>query len=112
MAGLPMMQGLTRQQASLLWYIGDYASRSNGASPSYEEMKTHLKCSSKSNIFRLLEGLETRGYIRRTKHGTRSIVLKRVNLGHISTGDLIAELDRRSALPAYVDTHEAYNAQP
>ena len=110
MAGVAMMLGLTHQQAVLLAYLRKYSAERGGVAPSYDEMMVELECSSKSNISRLLIALEDRGFIKRQPNKTRAIRLLREDLSHISTGDLIAELDRRSALPAYVDTHEGFSA--
>lgn len=105
-----MTFGLTHQQASLVAFIENYAERHGGASPSFAEMAVAMGNSSKSTVYRMVELLEQRGVIRHKKGARRSIAVCRVNLRHISTGDLIAELDRRSALPAYVDTHEGLSA--
>lgn len=67
---------LTRKQYQLLVYINDYL-KSNGVSPSFEEMKEALDLRSKSGIHRLITGLEERGFIRHLPHRARALeVLK------------------------------------
>jgi len=67
---------LTRKQYELLIFI-DQRLKSNGVSPSFDEMKEALDLKSKSGIHRLITGLEERGFIRRLPHRARAIeVLK------------------------------------
>jgi len=109
MAGVAMMLGLTHQQAKLVRYIAARI-KSDGVAPSWREMALAMGLRSTSNITRLIEALEKAGVISRGP-GRRNLRLVLPNpLEFTSTGDLIAELDRRSALPAYVDTHEGLSA--
>lgn len=63
---------LTVRQRDLLLFI-DRTYRETGVIPSFDEMKDALGCKSKSDIFRLVEGLEERGYIRRLPKRARAI---------------------------------------
>ena len=68
---------LTRKQHQLLTYIVTHLN-SNGAPPSYDEMKDALNLKSKSGIHRLITALEERGFIRRLPHKARALeVLKK-----------------------------------
>ncbi len=47
--------------------------KKNGVSPSFDEMRDQLGLKSKSGIYRLLDGLEERGYIRRLNNRARAV---------------------------------------
>ena len=67
---------LTRKQHDLLLYIHK-SLKSEGISPSFDEMKDALGLRSKSGIHRLITALEERGFIRRLPHRARALeVLK------------------------------------
>lgn len=67
---------LTRKQHQLLTYI-QRRLRTDGVSPSFEEMKDALGLRSKSGIHRLITALVERGFIRRLPHRARALeVLK------------------------------------
>jgi len=67
---------LTHKQFQLLRLIDDRV-RDSGVPPSYDEMVEAMKLRSKSGIFRMLNALEERGFIRRLPHRARAIeVLK------------------------------------
>jgi repressor LexA len=67
---------LTRKQYELLLFIDTHL-KTNGVSPSFDEMKDALCLKSKSGIHRLITGLEERGFIRRLPHRARALeVLK------------------------------------
>lgn len=63
---------LTRKQHDLLLYIHK-SLKSEGISPSFDEMKDALGLRSKSGIHRLITALEERGFIRRLPHRARAL---------------------------------------
>ena len=63
---------LTRKQYDLLMFIHKRM-RSEGVSPSFDEMKEALDLRSKSGVHRLITALEERGFIRRLAHRARAI---------------------------------------
>ena len=67
---------LTRKQHELLMYVNERL-RTDGISPSFDEMKDALGLKSKSGIHRLITALEERGFLRRLPHRARALeVLK------------------------------------
>ena len=68
---------LTRKQYELLMFI-DRHLRTQGVSPSFDEMKDALDLKSKSGIHRLITGLEERGFIRRLPHRARALEILRM----------------------------------
>ncbi|MEI6439031.1 MAG: hypothetical protein WCO83_02390 [Alphaproteobacteria bacterium] len=90
------MMGLTEVQAKAKAFLADQIAVT-GISPSYQQIADHLGLVSKSGVNRIVQGLEERGHIRRLKYRVRSIeVMSGVSLAHVSTGDLLAELQRRA----------------
>lgn len=94
-----MTTGLTTNQADLLDYL-----KSSDRTPSYAEMARALGFKSKSMIFRLIDGLEERGFIERLPNKSRAVrLIERpkpwadidAQLAGMPTGALIAELRRR-----------------
>ena len=71
---------LTPKQFELLFYIHERLGQ-GGVSPSYDEMKDALGLKSKSNIHRLILGLEERGFIRRLPHRARALEVLRLPEG-------------------------------
>jgi len=67
---------LTRKQSLLLRFIQAFMEK-NAYAPSYDEMMTATGESSKSGIYRLIKGLEQRGFIRRLPYQARAIELVR-----------------------------------
>ena len=63
---------LTRKQQELLTFI-DTRLRSDGVSPSFEEMKDALQLRSKSGVHRLINALEERAFIRRLPNRARAL---------------------------------------
>jgi repressor LexA len=63
---------LTRKQQELLTFI-DTRLRSDGVSPSFEEMKDALQLRSKSGVHRLINALEERRFIRRLPNRARAL---------------------------------------
>jgi repressor LexA len=96
---------LTRKQRDLLLFI-DAKLRSEGISPSFEEMKIALGLKSKSGIHRLINALVERGFIKRLANRARALEVVR----------LAEEVSpqRGSPAPAYVQevmaTYEANTA--
>jgi repressor LexA len=63
---------LTRKQQELLTFI-DARLRTDGVSPSFEEMKEALQLRSKSGVHRLINALEERAFIRRLPNRARAL---------------------------------------
>ena len=63
---------LTKKQKNLLVYINEKL-KSDGVSPSYDEMRKSLSLKSKSGIHRLISALEERGFIKRLAHKARAL---------------------------------------
>ena len=63
---------LTTKQKQLLLYIDDRI-KTDGVSPSFDEMKDALNLASKSGIHRLIKALEERGFIRRLPNRARAL---------------------------------------
>lgn len=92
------MIGVTKRQAELLDYIEVYQQHNGGVAPSFEEMKDALGLKSKSGVHRLITSLEERGLISRIPDRARAIRTARLpeyGLQSYSTGELVAELERR-----------------
>ena len=68
---------LTRKQQELLTFI-DIRLRSDGVSPSFEEMKDALQLRSKSGVHRLINALEERAFIRRLPNRARALEVLRM----------------------------------
>ncbi|MEO7602544.1 MAG: transcriptional repressor LexA [Sphingomicrobium sp.] len=63
---------LTAKQRELLLFI-DERLKSNGISPSFDEMREALDLKSKSGVHRLISALEERGFIRRLPNRARAL---------------------------------------
>lgn len=68
---------LTRKQQELLVFI-DERLKSDGVSPSFEEMKDALNLKSKSGVHRLISALEERQFIRRLPNRARALEVMRL----------------------------------
>lgn len=68
---------LTRKQHELLLFINERI-KSEGISPSFDEMKDALDLKSKSGIHRLITGLEERGFLKRLPHRARALEVIRL----------------------------------
>ena len=68
---------LTRKQLELLQFIYNYIQKNN-ISPSFEEMKEAVQLRSKSGIFRLINGLAERGFIKQLRHRARALEIARM----------------------------------
>ena len=67
---------LTAKQRELLLFI-DQRLKTDGISPSFDEMRDALDLKSKSGVHRLISALEERGFIRRLPNRARALeVLK------------------------------------
>lgn len=60
-----MRGGLTERATQCLEFITAYAGSRDGVVPSYREITTALGLQSVSNVHRLIDQLEDRGYVRR-----------------------------------------------
>ena len=90
-----MSVSLTRKQHDLLTFIKSYVRQNNGVAPSFEEMQRALGLSSKSGAHRLMDALEERGHVKRSRYRCRSLELVEDKLANIPTEALAAELNRR-----------------
>jgi repressor LexA len=68
---------LTRKQHELLMFINERI-KTDGVSPSFDEMKDALALKSKSGIHRLITGLEERGFLKRLPHRARALEVIRL----------------------------------
>lgn len=68
---------LTARQNDCWVFLAKYIEE-HGYAPSFEEMAEALNVASKSNIHRLLDALEERGFIRRLRHRSRAIEVLRM----------------------------------
>ncbi len=66
------MSPLTKMQRACLDAIASYRAM-NGVMPSMEDLRIALALASKSQVFRLLKGLEGRNAIRRRRKKSRAI---------------------------------------
>ncbi len=69
---------LTKRQKEILDFIAEFIDR-EGYSPSMEEIAAHFKFASLNAVFKHLEALAQRGYLRRDANRARSIELAREN---------------------------------
>lgn len=69
------MYGLTQRELECLNLIKFVIESSGGVGPSYEELRRGLESSSKSDIYRLVQSLEQKGWIRRMNYKARSITV-------------------------------------
>lgn len=90
-----MSVSLTRKQHDLLTFIKSYVAENNGVVPSFEEMQRALGLASKSGIHRLMDALEARGHIKRSRYRRRALELVDGGLSNLPTDALISELSRR-----------------
>ena len=94
----PRTPGLTPKQDELLRYLMA-RERSGEGTPSYEEMAKALGVASKSNVHRLIEGLEERGYVHRIPNRARQLTVTKPWAGQslklVPTADLARELRNR-----------------
>jgi repressor LexA len=90
---------LTARQRDCLRFIETFQAENDGASPTFDEIRGALGLAGKSGVFRLLDGLEERGFIRRLPNRVRAIeLIDRSPLAHVPTEALRAELERRGAV--------------
>lgn len=68
---------LTRKQLDVLTFIREFTG-ANSVSPTYAEIAARFGFKSKSSVSRVVEGLESRGFIFRRKHLERSIEVRRM----------------------------------
>ena len=70
--------GLTSRQLDAPTFIEAYAEEHGKITPTFEEIAVAMDLRSRSGVYRLLEGLEERGYIVRMPRRARSIQLVEV----------------------------------
>lgn len=70
-----MQGGLTHQQLKALNFIKDYTRDTGGVSPTYQEIATGIGLSSKAGVHRIVNGLEARGRIARSRFARSIMVL-------------------------------------
>ncbi len=99
---------MTPRQMELLRFIAGYTT-THGMAPTFEEMRQALALATKSNVSRMVESLESEGYVIRRaalmktqRRGIELTPLGRVAAGgsplsYVATADLEAELARRAA---------------
>lgn len=68
-----MSFGMTPRQSRCLAFIRTYATEHDGESPSYDQIAAGLGLRSKSGVWRMIEALEGRGFIRRMPGHARAI---------------------------------------
>lgn len=66
--------GLTEKQHNLLVFIQKFCEE-RGYSPSYQEMADHLGYANRAAVFRTVQLLKKRGYVRTEEHSARSIMV-------------------------------------
>jgi len=90
---------LTARQAELLSFLR--YRQAAGATPSFQEMADEIHAASKSAIYRLLDSLEERGYLKRIPNRARAVEVfptRRVvtgDLAGLNIVELLDELSRR-----------------
>lgn len=67
----------------------------DGIAPSYEEITSELKLSSKSGAVRIVDALVEQGKLVKRPYRARGLALARVDLASVPTPDLVAELEKR-----------------
>ena len=70
------MPTLTKKQKQILDYITSYINKKR-LSPTIEEIRKHLKLSALSTVHQHIEALEKKGYLSKSKHTSRSLVIKK-----------------------------------
>lgn len=93
---------MTPRQQQLFAFICDQI-EATGITPSYSEMAAALGLTSKGNIVRLVNALIRDGFLVRGHRGSaRSLRLKieAIELRHVSSSALVAELERRGFFDA------------
>lgn len=86
---------MTPRQAAALTFIRARI-EATGATPSYAEVAEAIGLVSRANIKRIVDVLIRDGHLQAGRRGSsRSISLPDANLAAVSTGALVAELERR-----------------
>jgi len=106
---------LTKKQKNLLIYINEKL-KSDGVSPSYDEMRISLNLKSKSGIHRLISALEERGFIKRLAHKARALEVVKLP-ENASAKDLFnnfkpSPFAGRDARPARSNDRPSYPRKP
>lgn len=85
---------MTENQQKLLDFIRERI-EATGGSPTYEEMRQHLGCASKSLVARTVVSLIEQRKLYRTAARHRGLALTPHNLSNVPTAALTRELARR-----------------
>ncbi|MCW3836006.1 LexA family protein [Sphingomonas canadensis] len=97
---------MTPQQLNALDFIREHLARA-GFGPSYQQVADHLGLASKSNVHRMIDGLEAQGLIRRQRNKNRSLTLPGTpDLRTVPSALLTAELARRGIVPGALSRPE------
>lgn len=91
---------MTPREGDALTFITDYLARHNGVSPTLSEIGTALGIISRGAVHVLVSSVERQGHIRREPGRRRNIALAR-RLDGFTSQELLAELERRDADPAW-----------
>ncbi len=82
---------LTKRQKEILDFLTDFMDR-EGYSPSMEEIAAHFQFASLNAVFKHLEALEMRGYLRRDANRARSIELSSERQGGVQEIALLGSI--------------------
>jgi repressor LexA len=82
---------LTKRQKEILDFLTDFMER-EGYSPSMEEIAAHFQFASLNAVFKHLEALEMRGYLRRDANRARSIELSSERQGGVQEVALLGSI--------------------
>lgn len=96
------MTGLTRQQHTVVRFIGAYIAE-HGNSPSYDEVAAGTNLKSKGRVCDIISDLEERGAVERIPGKARTVALKDPALGGGIVVNPVPEV--RAAIEAYAREH-------
>ena len=94
---------LTKRQKQILDFITEFIDR-EGYSPSMEEIADHFQFASLNAVFKHLESLSKRGFLRRDPNRARSIELKRKSSPGIRTVSLLGQVAAGRPIEAVAQT--------
>jgi repressor LexA len=90
---------LTKRQKEILDFLTDFMDR-EGYSPSMEEIAAHFQFASLNAVFKHLEALEQRGYLKRAANRARSIELSSERKGGVQELSLFGSIAAGSPIEA------------
>jgi len=102
---------LTHRQRDALAFIYRYQQDNLGVTPSYQEITEQLGLASKSSTYRLLQGLEGRGYISIIPHKARAIDILEMPSGLKASVTEPNQMDRTLAARGDVITLPVYTLE-